>query len=268
MFVTAILCFAAIPQTSQVPADVLPEKISTFKKLVKERDVENLLVSHLDGFLTIYTTGLERIREIDEELDLGSENKKELAKERKQLDKRLDSICDTVWKVFSRKKETKANMDLWTAAIFTFGRMQLHGSEFLWKAFEDKRFNRDVAFRSLCVEHIGFTLDYEQVDELLDLLDYKDEQVAASAGTALSHFGEMPGAKRKEATKGLTKSMESYHNASLIYEDTNAVRRYRAIRGPFLQALTAMTNQSFRDPLEWTRWWNKNKKSKDEWRDI
>ena len=265
MIVSTLICCAIT--MLQEPADVLPEKIKTFKSLVKEREVENLMVSHVDGFLTLYNEGLVRVREIDEELELGTDNARELSKERKALDKRLDSIADTVWLVFKRKRETKANLDLWKAAVFAFGRMELHGAEHLWKAFGDKRFNRDVAFRTLCVEHLGFTRDYSQDEELLDLLDYKDEQVAAAAASALAQFGEMPGKQRLEATKQLVKMLESYHNASLNYEDTNAVRRYRTIRDSFLRALTAMTNQSFRDPLDWTKWWNKNKKKKELWRD-
>jgi len=251
----------------QDPEKELEEKVDAFKDLVKGKENEPILIAHIDGFLTLYAESFDRFEVINEDLELGSDNSKELKKEKKALEKRMDTIASSVWTVFRRKKVTKENMDVWKAASFAFGRMHIHGAEYLWKAFEDKRFNRDVEFRSLCTKQVGYTKDYSQAEELQDLLDYKDILVVAAAAEALSQFGEAPGAVRLESTKQLVKKLESYHNSSMDYEDTNAVRDYRTIRDPFVKALSVFTQQSFRDPLDWTRWWNKNKKDRDLWRD-
>ncbi|HJM39568.1 MAG TPA: hypothetical protein QGG59_05585 [Planctomycetota bacterium] len=247
--------------------DVLEEKVSLFKKIIKGKGQEPLAINHIDGFATLYSEAQERREEIEESLEFKPEDVNELKKELKNLESRQKAIADVVWYSFRRKRETKEHNTLWKAATYAFGRMPHHGAKYLWKAFEDKRFNRDVEFRSLCVKQVGFTRDLDQIEDLLDLLDYKDEVVAAAAGEALSQYRSAPGDVRKECTKSLVKMLESYHNASLDREDSGAVREYRTVRDPFLRALTTFTNESYRDPLEWTRWWNKNKKKSELWKD-
>ncbi|MDP6940393.1 MAG: hypothetical protein QGH51_00030 [Planctomycetota bacterium] len=262
----AIAAPAWVPQAVS-QEDVLEEKTALFKKIIKGRGQEPMAINHIDGFATLYSEAQERREEIEESLEFDPKETKVLKAELKELQKRQKEIAEIVWYSFRRKKETKEHHTLWKAAVYAFGRMPHHGAKYLWKAFEDKRFNRDVEFRALCVKQVGFTRDLKQIEELLDLLDYKDEVVAAASGEALSQYREAPGDVRKECTKSLVKMLESYHNASLDREDSGAVREYRTIRDPFLRALTTFTNESFRDPLEWTRWWNKNKKKQELWKD-
>ena len=247
---------------------LLEEKTEIYRKLVKGRDQEGALIAHLDGFVTIYSKDQKRVVEIDEILETKPDNKRDLEKEKKGLRKRQKEISDSVFYVFRRKRMTEPHMRLWRAAIAAFGQMPTHGAAPLWKIFEDKRFSREVEIRSKCVLQVGYTRDLRQGDALLDLLDDKDELVAAAAGDALSQFRNAPGQFRKEATKDLVKMLESNSNAASTKDaSTTDIRRFRTVKDPFLRALTTFTGQSFRKPLDWTRWWNKNKNDRSLWKD-
>ncbi len=247
---------------------LLEEKIQIYRKMVKSRDQEGALIAHLDGFVTIYVRDEKRVEEIDEILETDPDNKRELGKEKKGLRKRQKLVADNVYYVFRRKQMTEAHMRLWRGAIAAFGQMPEHGADLLWAIFQDKRFNREIEIRAQCVRQVGYTRDLTQGEELLDLLDDKDELVAAAAGDALSQFRNAPGGFRKEATKSLVKMLESNANsASTKDASTTDIRRFRTVKDPFLRALTTFTGQSFRKPLDWTRWWNKNKNDRSLWKD-
>ena len=268
LLLTASLTPPAWTPLAQDPAEVLETQIDAFKDIIKaKKGGEPEAIEKMDFFVQRYRENRDRLVEIDETLELGDGDAKALKKEAKQVAKEQKLLAETVWYSFARKRPTKPHMDLWKAAAFAFGQMGADGAEQLWKAFEDKRFNDDVEFRALCVQQVGFTHDYEQAAELTDLLDYKDELVIAAAGEALAQFGGAPGKVRRDCTETLVKRLESYHNASTNYEDTNAIRIFRQVKDPMIRALTALTGQSFRDPVEWTRWWNDNKKDKELWQD-
>jgi len=118
------------------------------------------------------------------------------------------------------------------------------------------------------VKQVGSTRDWDQWKELVDLLDYKDELVIAAAGEALIKFADAPTKVRQESAKILVKRLESYQNAASSGEDDTARRIYRTVRDPMIRALSALTGQSFRDPLEWTKWWNNVGNKKAYWKDL
>ncbi|KAA3604523.1 MAG: hypothetical protein DWQ01_22055 [Planctomycetota bacterium] len=268
--VDASLSEWALSQQDEAEA-VQKEFVSAVKSrdFLKEDDVALKAIALVDRMVQLYQGNAKRLTEINEDLELGEGDSRALKKEGKELEKVQESLAKTVFLAFKyRKRPTeRRNLDLWKASAFAFGQMGSHGSVFLWKAFDDKRFNKDVEFRALCVEQVGYTLDYEQAEALLDFLDYKDEEVIAAAGRALSQFEDAPGSIRKECVGKIVKQLESYHNAASELEDNNSKRIYRKVREPLTTALRNLTGESFSDPLDWTRWWNKNKKNRSAWED-
>lgn len=273
MFQTLLLSvyLLAAPQSVSVQQDI-DAKIEAYEEVVKSKGRVPEAIAHLDGLLQLYKSLQERAEAIAESLDIGEGEKKELEAEAKQLGKDQESLVDAVWLAFSAKtrKDLRPpeNLELWRTAAVVLGYMGPDGAERLWDAFEDKRFNKDVEFRAHIVKQIGSTKDYDQWKELVDLLDYKDELVIAAAGEALVKFGEAPVKIRQSAAEVLVKRLESYQNAAASGEDDTARRIYRTVRDPMIRALSSLTGQSFRDPLEWTKWWNNEGKKKDYWKDA
>ncbi len=265
---------AGPPPTALAPAVLLQEPedlddlFEEFRDKLKGKGEEGRCLQILDELVQRHRAAAERIQEIDELLEIGEGKASDLKKEKKALRKKQAEIARVVWDVFvARKRPTEPNLRLWKAAVYAYGQMGEDGPPYLWRAFEDKRFNRDVEFRALCVEQVGYTKDYSQWKELVDLLDYKDEGVIAAAGNALAQFGDAPGAIRRDCVEVLVKRLESYHNRASNLEDTTSARIYGVVREPMIRALSVLTGQNLRDPLDWTKWWNNNKNDRSLWRD-
>lgn len=249
--------------------DEVDDLIKEFTSILKDKERENEAIAMIDQMVARHQTNARRVEEIDEDIEIGTDNEKELKKERKGIQKVQTKLSEGVFLSFKYRKRAniEGNQRIWKAALFGFGQMGSDGAKFLWKAFDDKRFNKDVAFRALCVQQVGFTKDETQMTPLLDMLDYKDEEVIAAAGEALAQFESAPGKKRHEAVGQLVKHLESYYNAATDLNDSNSKRIYRKVREPLTRALRNLSGESFSDPLDWTRWWNKNKKNAEIWKD-
>ncbi|RMH02116.1 MAG: HEAT repeat domain-containing protein [Planctomycetota bacterium] len=264
------LLLLPVPQAVSVQDD-LDARIEAYEEVVKDKGRVPEAISHLDGLLQHYQKLADRRREIAEALEFDEGDPKALKKEDKELARQQERIVDAVWLAFDARSRKRArppeNVDLWRTAAVVLGRMGEEGAKYLWEAFEDKRFTKDVEFRAHIVRQIGSTRDWDQWKELVDLLDYKDELVIAAAAESLARFGEAPAKIRQESTKYLVKRLESYQNAALDGEDTTARRVYRTVREPMTRALSALTGQSFRDPLDWTKWWNNVGQKKDYWKE-
>ncbi len=261
----------AAPQSVSVQEDTA-SKIDAYEEVVKSKGRVPEAIAHLDGLLQHYKGIQQRREEIAESLDIGDGDKKALAKEDKALAKDQKSLVNAVWLAFSAKTRKALrppeNLELWRTAAVVLGYMGPQGADKLWDAFDDKRFNKDVEFRAHVVKQVGSTRDWDQWKELVDLLDYKDELVIAAAGEALIKFADAPTKVRQESAKILVKRLESYQNAASSGEDDTARRIYRTVRDPMIRALSALTGQSFRDPLEWTKWWNNVGNKKAYWKDL
>lgn len=258
----------ATPQSVSVQDDI-EAKIEAYEEVVKDKGRVPEAISHLDGLLQAYKKIQQRREEIAESLDIGEGDKKALAKEAKALGKQQEALVKATWLAFDAKSRKRArppeNVELWRTAAVVLGQMGKGGAKRLWEAFDDKRFTKDVEFRAHVVRQVGSTKDYDQWKELVDLLDYKDELVIAAAGEALAKFKDAPPKVRQESTKVLVKRLESYQNAASSGEDNTARRVYRTVRDPMTRALSALTGQSFRDPLDWTKWWNNVGNKKKYW---
>ncbi|HEX9792427.1 MAG TPA: hypothetical protein VGC54_00445 [Planctomycetota bacterium] len=271
MFLAGLLLLvpsSAVPQDEPTLKDQFEKFVEILKTSERDRR-EGEAIALIDEFVTRFKANAKRRTAIEELLDFGEGDARDLKKEAKAIEKEDESLAKVIWLAIDlRDKEVEANQRLWTAAAYAWGQMGAHGSEYLWAAgFEPKRFRRDFEFQALCVEQVGVTQDYRQVDQLLDTLDYHNETVAAAAGKALQHFGDAPGEVRKISAERLVKLLESRANAATNVEDTTSIRIYRIIRPSWMSALTALTGETFTDPLDWTRWWNKNKKNRAIWAD-
>ena len=258
----------AAPLTAATPQDPFKERIKEYKEVIEGRENEDKAIQMIDQFSQKYLEHKDRLIEIGDMLELEEGDAKALKKEIKTIDKSQEDLADLVWLAFKeRKRDTEGHRNLWKVAVHAYGQMGSHGAEYLWKVFKEKRFKKDTDFQALCVQQIGYTHDYSQAEELIDLLDHHIDLLIKSAADALVQFGEAPGAVRLQCTEKLVNFLNSYYNSQLNPDDTVAQARYRLVRRSFLDALTELTKQSFQDPLEWRRWYNKNKKNKDIWSD-
>ena len=267
--VIALLFASLLPPLASVgfPQDTLKEDIAAYKKAVAARHREADVIAFIDGFVQVFQSGKVRLVEIADALEIEEGNASDLKKERTLIERQQGLLAKTVWKAFSRKNQTEKNQQIWTAAIYAFGQMGSFGPTYIWKAFEDKRFREDRDFQSLCVEQIGFTKDYTQAEELIDLLDYKHAVIAAKAADSLGQFREASVAVRKECVKKLVKLLESYRTTGVNDSDSPLDKiNYRTIRGPFISALKGLTGQSISNSLDWTKWWNNNKNNSKVWK--
>jgi len=218
-----------------------------------------------------YLADGERLRAIADEIELGVEPKQQrlFKKEVKELQKEQGDLTDEIWYCFKKRKdeESEANQRMWKAAAYVFAQMGTDGADYLMKAFADKRFSRLPDLMGLFIEQVGYTHDYSKTDTLIDLLDHNHFVVIAKAAYALSQFSGAPGKLRKEAVGVLVRTLESYRNSASDNLESMEVRRYRQTREPILRALTALTGESFRESLAWTKWWNTNRKNAKYWKD-
>ncbi len=253
---------------SAAPQDPYKEQVKEYKEIIEGREREAEAIQMIDKFIQRYMENKDRLIEIADSLELEEGDAKALKKEIKTIGKSQEELADLVWLAFKeRKRDTEDHRNLWKVAVHAFGQMGPHGADYLWKVLKEKRFKKDTDFKALCIQQVGFTHDYSQAEELIDLLDHHQDLIIKAAADALTQFGDAPGKVRLECTEKLVNFLNSYYNSSLNPDDTVAQARYRLVRRAFLDALTELTKQSFQDPLDWRRWYNKNKKNKDLWSD-
>jgi HEAT repeat protein len=258
----------ALPMLAVPAQDTFKEQVKQYQEILDGRDGVGDAIALIDQFTQRYAQLSERLIEIADSLEIDEGDAKTLKKEAKKIKADQEDLADLVWLAFKeRKRDTEDHRQLWKAAVFAFGGMGEGGSKYLWKAFEDKRFRKDLEFRAMCVVQVGHTKDYSQVEDLVDLLDYHLDLVIAKAAEALAQYRDAPAKVRLLAADKLVNFLNSYYNAQLNPDDTIGRQRYRLVRRPMLEALTELTGQSFQDPLEWRRWFNKNKKNKKVWSD-
>lgn len=265
LLITLLTALPLAPATAQDP---FKEQVKEYKEIIEDKGNEDKAIQLIDQFSQKYAAYKERLIEIGDMLELEEGDAKALKKEIKEIHKGQEDLADLIWLAFKeRKKDTEDHRALWKGAVYSLGQMGEHGADYLWKAAKEKRFKKDLDFQALCIQQVGYTHDYSQAEDLVDLLDHHQDLIIKAAADALTQFGDAPGKVRLECTEKLVNFLNSYYNASLVPEDTVSQARFRLIRRSFLDALTELTKQSFQDPLEWRRWYNKNKKNRDIWSD-
>lgn len=265
----------AAPVVAPLQDEDLKAKFKSFEEILKSKAREGEAIGLLDEFVKAYRITENRISSIDDSLDLGDGDAKELKAQRKALVKEQEEIAEVTFSCFhhkSRKAMTEANMQMWKAAAYSLGQMGPLGGQYLWKVFEDKKkkFRKEPDFLGLCLQQVGYTHAYEAfTGELVDLLDHHEYLFIAKAAEALAQFGEAPGALRKDAVETTVKLLAEYYEATISdKEDIEAQEKYRKVGRPMMNALEALTGVSQSQPLDWVAWWNKNKKDKEIWADA
>jgi hypothetical protein len=136
------------------------------------------------------------------------------------------------------------------------------GSRHLQAAYESKDFKRDTPFRGKILQQIGMTKDPNAVEFLVKKLEDKENSLVADTGSALGNYSSAKEEVRKRIVEKLVKSINSAQGAAAdpsTPAGAEAKRRYETIAPSMIDALQKLTNQTFREPREWEKWWNNNK---------
>ena len=194
MLSLVLSALAALPLAA--PQDSLSEQVKEYKSILDDRERESEAIALIDAFTTRYAAHSERLVEIADMLEIEEGDAKALKKEAKDIADEQEDLADLIWLAFKeRKRMTEGHRRLWKAAVFSFGQMGPHGAKHLWKVYGDKRFKdrEEVGFRGTCIEQIGMTKDWDQWEDLVDLLDHHEDVIIAASATALKNYRGAPG---------------------------------------------------------------------------
>lgn len=100
------------------------------------------------------------------------------------------------------------------------------------------------------------------VEELIKLLKHKEDDVAAKAADAMVGYKGAPGRIRKEMLEELIKNTEGVFSAQASTPTGPQARRWNIIQHSVMEALKALSGQTFKDPQEARKWFNDHKKDK------
>ncbi len=135
---------------------------------------------------------------------------------------------------------------------------------------ENKHFRRDAGLKRHVAHALAVLADAKAIEPLSDLIRFdEDAEVVAEAADALAVFAGAAIEKKRIGVRRMVDLFESTYNLkkSVRVEDKLQVKRAaerwkiysRSLRG----SLQAMTGRQLTKPMEWRRWWNDCKKSKD-----
>jgi hypothetical protein len=269
MWLAALALLAPLAQSS-ASSDITDEQaIEAFVDTAKDKKaMPGLLLVGVTDLEKRYAASADRAAIALERLEAKQGTASEWKKIVKAEDKMQEALAKAVWASFRYRKDvTDQHMQIWRRAIVAFGQMPAHGADYLWEAFEDKRFRRDGGFRGRCVEEIGRTQDYKYSEDLIDLLDFHLIDVVTGVGKGFLFYKDAPGKVRRECTEKLVRAVESYRSKGQGGEDINGPRVWGKVKSPLMGALRALTGKNHSTSLDWTKFWNAYKNDKKLWKD-
>jgi hypothetical protein len=151
---------------------------------------------------------------------------------------------------------------LYIAAAAALGQMGPDSTKTLagWIGHKDHR--KDLALQRRLLLSLGHTKDKAAVKPLLENLENKEPQLIGAAAEALAEFADADQETRKQAFEAMLKVlMSAYAPTVADTTDTIARERYDIVAAPIITTLQRLSKHEERDPAEWQRWWNKNKKA-------
>ena len=231
------------PQDDEEKPDKRPEikeALAAFKKHVSKRGDEDVeAIAIIDQMLQEFP-------------ESGPKDRKAIAKE-----------IGAVFKL--KRKPSKENIldnKLFNAAAIALGRMGPESVKDLVKWSDHKNFAKNVDVKCRLIRALGKTEDEDAVDPLIDFLGHHDAQVQAAAAEGLGNYGGAEQKERKKIFKKMLDQLTRVKNAIDVDQvDPIERKRYDIIAGPMLTSLQVLCgNDEIRDPTEFRRWWNKNKK--------
>jgi len=153
---------------------------------------------------------------------------------------------------------------IYRASAVALGRMAPESVKVLLANLDSKVLEKLAKAMREVVLSLGKARSAEGVKPLIDLLPHKDSWMQAATAEALGMYGLAEEKTRKSIFEAILKVMMGQKNkVDTDPSDIEARERWDAIGPPMIQALTNLTGQDIRDPQEWQRFWNKNKK--DAW---
>ena len=163
-----------------------------------------------------------------------------------------------------KRKNTKDDLidnKLHKAAAISLGRMGPESVKELSKWIDHKSFMKDIDTRRSLILALGNTRDEDAVDPLVDLLPNHEPEVQAAAAEALGQFDFLDLKKRKQVFKKVLDVVTQVKNSLDVDQVDPIVReRYDTIAGPMLTTLQLLSGHDARDPGNFRKWWNDNKK--------
>lgn len=151
---------------------------------------------------------------------------------------------------------------LYFAAATAMGQMAPESTKPLAGLLGHKSHRKNIRLQKRIAMSLGNTGDPKAIKPLSDLLKHKDAQMQAAGAEALGNFDEEELKTRKEIFKNLLDVMMAQKSTKdLDPNDIEAMDRWNAISGPIIASLQKLAGHDERDPAEWQRWWNKNKKA-------
>jgi hypothetical protein len=176
------------------------------------------------------------------------------------------SVADAIFKNFEAPRlpaeGSKEQPKLFMTSVVALGQFGEIGARHLQSAYDMKDWKRDSAFRGKILQQIGNTKDPGAVEFLVKRLEDKENTIVADTGAALGSYSSAKEEVRKRIVERLVKTINSAQGAAAdpsTPQGAEAKRRYETIAPSIIDSLQKLTNQTFREPREWEKWWNTNK---------
>jgi hypothetical protein len=159
------------------------------------------------------------------------------------------------------KEGDPPNNKLYMAAAVALSYMAPESTKELLKWIGQKDLKKDQALQTRLVDSLGKTKDKEAIKPLEMLLNSKDDWMVGAAASALANYGELELNERKTVFETILKNLTAAQSQTDGNpNDTVARQRYDVIAAPMITALQKLSKHDERSPVEWQKWWNKNKR--------
>lgn len=167
--------------------------------------------------------------------------------------------------VFKQKRQedengVRQNQIFMTSAV-AMGLMGPESVKSLTGWIDHKSHRKDLALQRRLILSLGKTKDPKGIKPLIGLLVHRQATVQAAASEALGNYDGSDQKVRKDAFESILKVYAGVSGQKdSDPNDRTARERYDAISAPMGTALALLSGQDNRKVVEWTRFWNKNKK--------
>jgi HEAT repeat protein len=242
---------AALGASSQDPAPTPADKRADIKTSLEELD------KHID----------QRGKEDDAAVALIDKLLKEFPscgpKDREAIAKGIAKAFEAK-RTVSEGEEAGQVQRLYTAAVVSLGQMAPESVKPLTELIGHRLHRDNIDLQRRAILALGKTKDRASIKTLSQLLNHKEYHLQAAAAEALGEHADLPLDERKEVFATVLKRLQEVtSDKDADISDEVARERYDAVYGAMVTTLQRLSGHTERDPAEWQRWWNKNKKA--EW---
>ncbi len=246
----------AAPAPVAVAPSVAPLVQDDPKDLPDKREEVKEMVSQLKEHAS--KRGKEDVQAIATIDSLVVEFTKSGLKDRTLIAKELGALLK------QKRKEVDGVLDnkLYLASAVSLGRMGPESVKVISGWIDHKTHRKDLELQCTLIRSLGKTKDEKGVKTLLDLLSHHEARIQAASGEALGNYVHLDQKDRKDIFKEVLQTVTGvYNRMELDKQDIIARERYDVIAAPMITTLQVLSGHDERQPPEWRRWWNKNKKA-------